>query len=74
MSIFDKLRGPAGPPGMMGAQGGPPDMSKAFVFVRDCSFCNAEFATCTRFGQLHFICEKCEYKVAERLKLILKFQ
>ena len=68
------FRGRQGPRGSMVPEGAPADMSRAYVEIRDCDFCGKSFVRCSRFGQSMFMCISCEYKIVDRLKLILKLE
>jgi len=60
-----------GPPGPMGPKGDPGDRGPD-TEVTICDFCENE-EECIRVLQ-QWVCEPCEIKIMDRLKLILDFQ
>ena len=72
MAIGDWSNGTIpGPPGPIGPKGEPGDRGPDTSYL-SCDFCEKN-VLCTRILQ-SWMCESCEIKFMERIKLILKFE
>ena len=72
MSLISKikksLQGPPGPQGPMGATN-----TRLVVEFKDCTMCG-QVVECVRMGKFLYLCPLCEFKLAERLKLIIQLE
>lgn len=72
MSIWDKIRGPQGPPGAMGPVGGSDH--RPYVMFGACSACGNKTTEVCRIGRHIWLCTRCELDFVRKLSEIVKFR